>query len=217
MSTVEHTVRPHAAARVSTPGLFGRVMALVAITVGLSALGAWVGRELSGWQWFVPWLIAIACLIGLHGATARGAHGVAVVLLLAFGFLLGISTGSTIYYYAQTDSTALAQATSATALFTAALGAGGYAIRRDLSYLYRTLFWLLLALILAGVVLVFVPLPRAATVYGVAGLGLFSGYVVVDFNRLRHAGREETVPLAAGIFLDIFNIFLLFLRLFARR
>ena len=31
------------------------------------------------------------------------------------------------------------------------------------------------------------------------------------------AGGEEAIPLAAGIFLDVFNIFLLFLRLFARR
>jgi FtsH-binding integral membrane protein len=30
---------------------------------------------------------------------------------------------------------------------TAALGTGGYAIRRDLSFLNRILFWLLLALI----------------------------------------------------------------------
>ena len=37
----------------------------------------------------------------------------------------------------------------------------------------------------------------------------------MDFNRLRRAGNDEVIPLAAGIFLDVFNIFLLFLRLFA--
>ena len=47
---------------------------------------------------------------------------------------------------AKTDSTAVAQAAAATALFTGALGAGGYATRRDLSFLYRFLFWLLLGL-----------------------------------------------------------------------
>jgi modulator of FtsH protease len=39
---------------------------------------------------------------------------------------------------------------------------------------------------------------------------------VVDFNRLRRAGREEAIPLAAGIFLDVLNLFLLFLRVFGR-
>ena len=39
---------------------------------------------------------------------------------------------------------------------------------------------------------------------------------MVDFNRLRRAGKDEAIPLAAGIFLDVLNVFLLFLRLFAR-
>ena len=47
------------------------------------------------------------------------------------------------------------------------------------------------------------------------GLAIFGLYTVIDFNRLRRAGREEAIPLAAAIFLDIFNVFLLFLRLFS--
>jgi FtsH-binding integral membrane protein len=108
------------------------------------------------------------------------------------------------------------QAFGATALFVGGLGAGGYAIRRDLSFLYRLLFWLLLALIVAGIVLIFVRIPALYTAYALIGLAIFGGYTVVDFNRLRRAGTEEAIPLAAGIFLDVFNVFLLFLRLFAR-
>jgi FtsH-binding integral membrane protein len=217
MSTAEPTLAAPAPARASTSAIFGRVMALVAITVGFAAAGIWIGRELTGWQWFIPWLISLGCLIGLNVANARGSHSLALGLLFAFGLLLGISVGSTVYYYAETDSTAVAQAVAATALFTLGLGAGGYAIRRDLSFLYRILFWLLLALIVFGVVLIFVNLPGGATIYALLGLAIFGGYVVVDFNRLRRAGGEEAIPLAAGIFLDIFNIFLLFLRLFANR
>jgi FtsH-binding integral membrane protein len=51
---------------------------------------------------------------------------------------------------------------------------------------------------------------------GVQILAIFGLYTVVDFNRLRHAGTNEAIPLAAGIFLDVLNIFLLFLRLFSR-
>ena len=217
MSTANGTVGTAAQGQVSTGAVFGRVMALVALTIGFAALGAWIGRELGGWQWFVPWLVALVCLIGLYVVNARGAHGLALTLLLAFGLLLGVSVGSTIAYYARTDSTAVAQAAAATALFTAALGAGGYATRRDLSFLYRILFVLLLGLILFGIVLLFVNLPGAATIYALLGLAIFGLYVLVDFNRLRRAGSEEAIPLAAGIFLDVFNIFLFFLRLFARR
>jgi FtsH-binding integral membrane protein len=40
---------------------------------------------------------------------------------------------------------------------------------------------------------------------------------VIDFNRLRHAGQDQAIPLAASIFLDILNVFLLFLQLFGNR
>ncbi len=96
------------------------------------------------------------------------------------------------------------------------MGSAGYAVRRDLSFLYRLLFWLLLALIVGGIVLIFVNIPSAYTIWAVAGLAIFGLYTVVDFNRLRRAGTAEAIPLAAAIFLDVFNIFLFFLRLFAR-
>jgi FtsH-binding integral membrane protein len=40
---------------------------------------------------------------------------------------------------------------------------------------------------------------------------------VVDLNRMRRAGMDEAVQIAAGIFLDIVNLFLFFLQLFGRR
>jgi len=213
MSSVGYA-EPAAAAR--TPALFGRVMGLVALTVAAATLGVWVARGWGGAGWFIAWLLAIGCLIGLNVANARGQTQLALGLLLAFGLLMGASVATTVNYYAETDPTAVRQAFGATALFVAALGAGGYAIRRDLSYLYRLAFWLLLALLVAGIALIFVRIPAAYTIYSIAGLGVFGLYTVIDFNRLRRAGQEEAIPLAAGIFLDVLNIFLLFLRLFAR-
>jgi FtsH-binding integral membrane protein len=201
---------------VPTRTLFGRVMALVALTVGFATLGVFLGRNLGGAGWFIAWLLALGCLIGLNVANARGNQSLAMVLLFAFGLLLGASVATTINYYSATDPTAVRQAFGATALFVGGLGAGGYAIRRDLSFLYRLAFWLLLALIVAGIVLIFVRIPALYTGYAIAGLAIFGLYTIIDFNRLRRAGSNEAIPLAAGIFLDVFNIFLLFLRLFAR-
>jgi modulator of FtsH protease len=201
----------------STPALFGQVMALVALTVGAATLGVFLGRNSGGALWFFAWIAAIGCLVALNVANSRGSTGLALVLLLVFGLLVGASVASTVNYYSQTDPTAVRQAFGATALFVGGLGAGGYAIRRDLSFLYRILFWLLLALIGAGIVLIFVRIPAAYTIYSLVGLAIFGLYTVVDFNRLRRAGRQEAIPLAAGIFLDVLNVFLLFLRLFASR
>jgi uncharacterized protein len=199
-----------------TQSLFGRVMGLVALTVGCATLGVYLARNLGGAGWFVAWLAALGCLVGLNFANARGNRELALALLLAFGLLMGAAVSSTVNYYSATDPTAVRQAFGATALFVGGLGAGGYAIRRDLSFLYRTLFWLLLGLIGAGIVLIFVRIPGGYTIYALVGLAIFGLYTVVDFNRLRRAGTDEAIPLAAGIFLDVLNIFLLFLRLFAR-
>ena len=192
-------------------------MGLVALTVGTATLGVWLARSWGGGGWFISWLLALGCLFGLNVANSRGNTGLALGLLLTFGLLLGVSVSATVNYYAATDPTAVRQAFGATALFVAALGSAGYAVRRDLSFLYRIAFWLLLGLIVAGIVLIFVHIPAAYTAYAVVGLAIFGLYTVIDFNRLRHAGNDQAIPLAAGIFLDVFNIFLLFLQLFGGR
>ena len=101
-----------------------------------------------------------------------------------------------------------------TCAFVAGLGAYGYATRRDLSSWYRALFWALLALIVFGLITIFVAIPGANLIYSILGLVVFGGFMIFDFNRLRRANAASAVPIAAGIFLDIFNIFLFFLRIF---
>ena len=96
----------------------------------------------------------------------------------------------------------------------AACGSYGYATRRDLSVWARALFWALLALIGFGIVTIFVSIPNGNIIYAVLGLVIFGGYTILDFNRLRRASPDAAVPIAAGIFLDVFNIFLFFLQLF---
>ncbi len=212
MSGATYAERP----AVATPALFGRVMALVALTVGFATVGVYLGRDLGGPDWFIAWLLSIGCLIGLNVANGRGQTGLALTLLFAFGLLIGGSVATTVNYYSKTDPTAVRQAFGATALFIGALGAGGYAVRRDLSFLYRIAFFLLLGLLGAGILLIFVDIQGKYTLYSFAGLAIFGLYTVLDFNRLRRAGKQEAIPLAAGIFLDVLNVFLFFLRIFAR-
>mgnify|MGYP001018568921 CR=1 FL=1 len=98
----------------------------------------------------------------------------------------------------------------------AGFGAAGYATRRDLSGLARTLVWALIGLIVAGLVLVFVDIPHGALAYTIVGLVIFAGLTAFDFQRLRRADDIRTAPLlAAAIFLDLLNVFLLLLSLFS--
>jgi FtsH-binding integral membrane protein len=194
--------------------LLGQVMGLVAVTVGFTALGAYLGRDLSGGTGLVLFIAAFACIIGLNVAAAKGREQLAIALLFGLGFLLGLAVAPVIAYYADADPSALWQASGATAAFVAGLGAYGYATRRDLSSWARTLFWALLGLIVFGIVAIFVSIPNSNLIYAVAGLGIFGAFTIFDFNRLRRSTPDAAVPIAAAIFLDIFNIFLLALSLF---
>src|SRR3954451_19705660 len=124
MTAAGYAEQPVAA---KAPALFGRVMALVALTVGFATLGVWAARGMGGAGWFVAWLLSLGCLVGLNVANARGRTGLALTLLLAFGLLVGWSVSTTINYYAATDPMAVRQAFGATAVFVAVLGATGYA------------------------------------------------------------------------------------------
>jgi uncharacterized protein len=154
MSSVDTALQP-AVARDQARALFGQTMGLVAVTAGLFALGAYVGRDLSyGW-----------------------------------GFVV----------------------------FIAGFGAAGYATRRDLSGLARVCFWALLALIVFGIVTIFVQIPNGALIYSIVGLVIFAGFTAFDFQRLRRTQDIRAAPLlAASIFLDVLNVFLLLLSLFNR-
>ena len=204
-------------ARDEARALFGQTMGLVAVTSALFALGAYLGRDMTsrwGWLWYIA---AIGVLLGLNVAISRSEQ-LAIGLLFGFGVLIGLGTAPVIAYYASTNPQSVWQAGGATALFIAGFGAAGYATRRDLSGLARLCFWALLALIVFGIVTIFVRIPNGSLIYAVLGLVIFAGFTMVDFQRLRRTKDIRAAPLlAASIFLDILNVFLFFLSILNRR
>jgi len=197
--------------------LLGQTMGLVAVTIGLFALGAYLGRDISyhwGWVFFIA---SFGILFAMNFA-ARRSEGLAITLLFAFGVLIGLAVSPTLVYYATTNPQVLWQAGGATALFIAGFGSYGYATRRDLSAVARYFFWALIALIVFGIVLIFVQIPNGELIYAILGLVIFAGLTAYDFQRLRHAQDIRSAPLlAASIFLDALNVFLLLLSIFGRR
>jgi FtsH-binding integral membrane protein len=196
--------------------LFAHTMWYVAVTAGFFALGAYVGRGLPRGAAIIWFIVAFACLIGMNFAV-RHSRTLTVGLLLAVGALLGLAMSPTLVYYASTNPHLLWQAGGATALFIAGFGAAGYATRRDLTMVGRVSFLALIALIIAGIVLIFVHIPRADLVFAIIGLVVFAGLTLYDFQRLRRATDLDSAPLLAGsIFVDALNVFLFFLRIFSR-
>ena len=205
------------AARDQAHTLFAQTMGYVALTAALFALGAWLGRNLAGGVGIVAFIAAFAVLIGMRFAVRRSVQ-LTVGLLAAFGLLTGVAVAPTVAYYGSMDPQALWQAGGATALFIAAFGAAGYATRRDLAPVARVCFWALVALIVVGIVLIFVHIPEGNLVYSVLGLVIFAGFTMFDFQRLRTNSDVTEAPLlAASIFLDVLNVFLFFLQIFSNQ
>ena len=150
--------------------------------------------------------------------TAERSQEATVALLGAFGLLMGVAMAPTLVFYATADPQALWQAGGATALFIAALGSAGYATNRDLSGVARVSFWGLVVLLVFGIITIFVRIPHGSLIWSVAGLVIFAGFTLVDFQRLRRSQNIASAPLlAASIFLDILNVFLFFLSIFGGR
>jgi uncharacterized protein len=202
-------------ARGQEHALFAQTMGYVAATAALFALGAFAGRNLTGGIGIVFFIAAFACLIAMR-FTSRRSTGLTVGLLGVFGLLIGLAVAPVVAYYGSMDPRALWEAGGATALFIAGFGAAGYATRRDLTPVARVAFWALLALIVFGIVAIFVNIPAADLVYSVLGLVIFAGFTLFDFQRLRRNTDAATAPLlAASIFLDVLNVFLFFLEIFS--
>jgi uncharacterized protein len=205
------------ATRDRTATLFGQTMGLVAMTAAFFAAGAYAGRHLSEGAAIVSWIVAFVVLLIMRFAARRSAAA-AVVLLAIFGVLMGVASAPTLVWYAATDPKILWQAGGATALFIGVFGAIGYLTRRDLSAIYRIAFIALIALLIFGIVLIFVHIPHGSLIYAVLGLVIFAALTMGDFQRLRRAQGLNSAPLiAASIFLDVLNVFWFFLRIFANR
>jgi uncharacterized protein len=199
-----------------THTLFGQTMGYVAAVAGFFALGAYLGRDLSSGWTFVGFIAAFACLIGMNFAVRTGGT-LSAGLLFAFGLLFGLAMSPTLVYYAGVNPQALWQAGGTATLFIAGCGVAGYATRRDLSAVARVSSWALLALIMLGVVMIFVDIPGGSLTYSVLGLVIFAGLTMSDFQRLRRSKDIDSAPLmAASIFLDALNVFQFFLQIFTR-
>ena len=212
---MEYGLGTRPVARSEARTVFAQTMFLVAVALGFLAAGVYLGRDLS-WGWaLAAWGGALVLVIAMAVSRKAGRGQLGMGLLFGVGVLFGVALGPTLAEYASAPGGAelIGQAAGLTALFIGALGTVGYVTKRDLSWLGRISFFALLALIVFGIVMIFVSIPYGNIIYCVAGLVIFAGYTLFDFNRLRRAGQEDVPLIALSIFLDVVNVFLLILSL----
>jgi FtsH-binding integral membrane protein len=195
--------------------IFGQTMFLVAVTAIFCGLGAYLARDAAGGVAILAYLGAFGVMLGMQFARKAHNGSLGMGLLFGFGLLLGVAVGPTLAIYAHqpNGATILWQAAALTGLFIAGFGAVGMATKRDLAPLMRVAFFALLGLIVFGFIMIFVRIPGANLAWSILGLAVFSVFTMYDFQRIKRAGEGDVIMLAMGIFLDIFNVFLLMLNL----
>ena len=174
--------------------LFSRVMFLVGVTCAFTALGAFIGKDLSSGIGIIFWIVALGMILA-SGFIKRQSGALGMGLLFAVGLVLGLAVGPTLnYYVAANGAQVLWQAAGATALFIAGFGAWGYATRRDLAPYVRFFFWALIGLIVFGIVMIFVQIPGGQMIWAILGLVIFAFWTAFDFQRLKRSTTANVAP-----------------------
>ena len=195
--------------------LMAKVMWLLASSVAVAVVGAWVGnRLLSPALWTVMLLVEIGLVLAVRAW--HEVEGLNVGLLYACTFTTGLTLGPTIgYYVAAGQGDAVTYSLAITGLLFCGLGGLAWITKTDFSgwqgYLMAALTGLLVVSV-GNLVLGSSLLHGAINYFGIL---LFSLYVVYDVQRTKSGENTmgNAVLLTLEIYLDILNLFLFILSL----
>lgn len=205
-----------------------KVYLWMAVCMLLTAgVAAYTAQDVQSLVWVSQnsWLVFLGTL-GIVLIMSFGANrlstGALTILLLAFAGIQGLLFGPILIAY-KMDS--IAQAFGCTALMFGAMSIYGAVTKRNLSTMGRTLFMLLIGLIIASVVNAFWGNGLTDFVISCAGVVIFALFTAYDTQRLIELGTcdDETVRSkgavlgALSLYLDFINLFLMLLRLFGGR
>ena len=202
--------------------IVGQVMGLLAFSLLFTAGGYLFGRVLGPAGMILGLVGSIACVLALSFARTKMSSGVALGVFYLFSVFEGMTLGLIIdSYLSRGMGSVVVNAATTTAALVLVLSAYAWTTKRDLSGMGTYLMAGLLAVLLAGLVMMVlslfgVPMGIFGFLLSVVTAVLFSGFVMYDMQRLKNAqaGLDDPIMLAVGIYLSIFNLFLAILRIF---
>lgn len=189
--------------------VLGQVMSLVAVAIGVLALGAYLGRDLSPGAGVAFSFGGLGLLlVQSFGGKRFRVGGFALGWLFAVSLVTGLGLGPVLGYYAKVDPSAITRSVGATTLIVAGMGTTGVLVGRDLSGWLRPLAYAVLGIVITGIASIV--LGSGDNPFLSLAIGVVSALLIlVDFNLLRRQGTEDdVVVLATGIFVSIVNVFL---------
>lgn len=186
---------------------------LLALSLVPTVLGAWLGVATGITQSLGGGLGLIVFLCGAFGfmyaieKTKNSAAGVPV--LLAFTFFMGLMLSRMIAMVLgfRNGPELIMTAFGGTAGVFFVMASLSSVIKRDLSGMGKWLFVGALAIMVGGIINVFVGSTAGMMAISVAAIGVFSAYMLYDLKRIVDGGETNYISATLALYLDIINVF----------
>jgi len=186
---------------------------LLAMSLIPTVLGAWLGvasgitQSLSGGLGLVVFLGGAFGFIFAIEKTKNSAAGVPV--LLGFTFFMGLMLSRLIAMVLgfKNGPDLIMTAFGGTAGVFFVMASLSSVIKRDLSGMGKWLFVGALAIMVGGIINVFVGSTAGMMAISVAAIGVFSAYMLYDLKRIVDGGETNYISATLALYLDIINVF----------
>lgn len=186
---------------------------LLALSLVPTVLGAWLGvatgitQALSGGLGLIVFLAGAFGFIFAIEKTKNSAAGVPV--LLGFTFFMGLMLSRLIASVLgfKNGSELIVTAFGGTAGVFFLMASLSSVIKRDLSGMGKWLFVGALAIMVGGIINVFVGSTAGMMAISVAAIGVFSAYMLYDLKRIVDGGETNYISATLALYLDIINVF----------
>lgn len=186
---------------------------LLALSLVPTVLGAWLGvatgitRSLSGGLGLVVFLGGAFGFMYAIEKTKNSAAGVPVLLGFTFfmGLMLSRMIGMVLGFKNGPDLIMTAFGGTAGVFFV--MASLSSVIKRDLSGMGKWLFVGAMAVMVGGIINVFVGSTAAMMAISVAVIGIFSAYMLYDLKRIVDGGETNYISATLALYLDIINVF----------
>ncbi|MGB4360429.1 MAG: Bax inhibitor-1/YccA family protein [Rhodoferax sp.] len=186
---------------------------LLALSLIPTVMGAWLGvatgitQSLSGGMGLVVFLGGAFGFMYAIEKTKNSAAGVPV--LLGFTFFMGLMLSRMIAMVLgfKNGPDLIMTAFGGTAGVFFVMASLSSVIKRDLSGMGKWLFVGALAIVVGGVINVFVGSTAGMMAISVAAIGVFSAYMLYDLKRIVDGGETNYISATLALYLDIVNVF----------
>ncbi len=186
---------------------------LLALSLVPTVLGAWLGvatgitRSLGGGLGMIVFLGGAFGFIYAIEKTKNSATGVPV--LLGFTFFMGLMLSRMIAMVLgfKNGPDLIMTAFGGTAGVFFVMATLSSVIKRDLSGMGKWLFVGAIAVMVGGIINVFVGSTAAMMAISVAVIGIFSAYMLYDLKRIVDGGETNYISATLALYLDIVNVF----------